>query len=579
MLDLYKKTQSTEKRPFSRQIFLRFAGTFLAGILVLLSVLCIRADAADLTGESMESDEGSLPSDSEEIIDGGLINYAENSDTADSSGDPDEIYSEPQDHLPQDDYIDPEEPSVYTWPESGIVARLPVPDCRLDNLWFNDDMPNQFFANADVPFSFFEHYLDLCKGMGYTLDETESSSYSEDQASYMYLAYDSEGYRLELSYIGKTDTGTGYMDFSLQSPRSLGTLVWPEQGPGLLLPVPPTTVGSVGGMPEMFLIVYLGDMSKELYHSYIEECKDAGFTLNSSETDTAYSAEDQDGIQFSSSYDGGGFVFLQILDPDQKWITRTQSIHEENGDETAETEGSPFPGATAETDMKEDESILPGTVSDETGTADDTALQSGADTCSENAADENAVDENAVDENSADENAADENSANENAANENAANENAAQEYFEDYPSAEEPADSENKDAHDFLSPDPGNRNAASELTKADPVYLAEEGSPAARSNTSNDTSPVTGKKDSWLIQPSALQGEHDKNAQRDSSESSKSHGSPAESVTDSSASWPGNPSRAAVSLTVFLSICTVLAGAITKKRAFVRSLQFNDNK
>lgn len=554
MLDLSKNTQSTAKRPLSRRKSFLFAGIFLTGIFVLFSIFCIRTDAADLAGESMESDELSLPSDSEEIIDGGSIDYDEYPDTAGTFSDPEEIHSDPRDNEPREDDTEPEEPSVYTWPGGGIAARLPVPDCELENLWFNDDMPSQFFANADVPFSFFERYLDICKELGYTFDEAESSSYSADHTSYRYLAYDSEGYRLELSYIGNTDTGTGTMDFSLQSPRSLGTLVWPEQGPGLLLPVPPTTVGSVGGMPEMFLIVYLGNMPKELYHSYIEECKDAGFTLNSSETDTTYSAEDQDGIQFSSSYDGGGFVFLQILDPDQKWITRMQSINEENGDETTETEGTPFPGGSAEIEVTEDESSLPATVSDNAGITDNTVLQPGKDTPSENAANENAVYENDADENDVYEN-------------------------DEDYKSAEEPVNSVKKDAHALLSPNPGEGHAASGSSKADPVYPEKEDSPAASTNTSPVTNPVTKKKDSWLIRPTALQGEHEKSAQRDRSDSGESLSSSAGSETDSSASWPGNSGRAAVCLTVFLSICTVLAGAIFKKREFVRSLQFDDKK
>ena len=147
--------------------------------------------------------------------------YSDPQDT----GPEDEIYSDPQDTEPRDEYdnyTEAEAPSAYAWPESGIVTRIPVPDCALDNLWINDEMPGQFFANADVAFSFFESYLNLCKDLGYIFDETESSSDNDNYISYRYQAYDSEGYFLELSYIGNADTGTGGMDFFKNLSCNLG---------------------------------------------------------------------------------------------------------------------------------------------------------------------------------------------------------------------------------------------------------------------------------------------------------------------------------------------------------------------
>ena len=609
MINISNKTRSVKKRSCCQRIFFA-AGNLLAGLLILLGfifvslptgsgsgtpssasypALCIRAAASEVDGDVNEENNGSddrsgeqsASSDSEngseedsgsdgeaasgQEVGNGLAGSSDDSDDiytepdpedspgsdsvdtytepdpedssgddpvdiytgsdpeVSSGGDPLDTFTGPQDDLPLNEHREAEESYVYTWPESGIVTRIPVPDYIFEDLWINDEMPDQFFANATVPISFFEHYLNICKGMGYAYDVTESSSSIEDYISYRFQAYDSEGYCLGLDYTGSSDMGTGTMDFFVRAPRTLGTLVWPDQGPGLLLPLPPTTVGSVGGMPQMFLIMYLGNMPIDLYHSYIEECKAAGFNLNSSQTDTTYSAVDQDGIQLSASYDGGGIVFLKILDPEQKWIARIQGALEENGDGSGIVNGDPETSG----------SII---VHDGEGTSSESKTLS----------------------------------SNKEKKTINTKDSNTEKKTVKTKDSNTEKKTVKTKDS-----------NTEKKTVKTEKSIDTDK----SRQNTVRKTNKAQiikteSTKNAWLIQASALQGRLSKKTQSGISASGEFRSPSSRSETNPAVSRQGDHSRkAAAGLTGLLSICIIMAGAIYRKKAFVRSLQLDDRK
>ena len=580
MINISNKTRSVKKRSCCQRIFFA-AGNVLAGLLIIFGfmsdglptgsgsgitssasypALCIRAAASDVDGDGSDGETASdqevgngpagSSDDSDDIYTEPDPEDSPGSDSVDtytepdpedssgddpvdiytgsdpeisSGGDPLDTFTGPQDDLPLNEHREAEESYVYTWPESGIVTRIPVPDYIFEDLWINDEMPDQFFANATVPISFFEHYLNICKGMGYAYDVTESSSSIEDYISYRFQAYDSEGYCLGLDYTGSSDMGTGTMDFFVRAPRTLGTLVWPDQGPGLLLPLPPTTVGSVGGMPQMFLIMYLGNMPIDLYHSYIEECKAAGFNLNSSQTDTTYSAVDQDGIQFSASYDGGGIVFLKILDPEQKWIARIQGALEENGDGSGIVNGDPETSG----------SII---VHDGEGTSSESKTLS----------------------------------SNKEKKTINTKDSNTEKKTVKTKDSNTEKKTVKTKDS-----------NTEKKTVKTEKSIDTDK----SRQNTVRKTNKAQiikteSTKNAWLIQASALQGRLSKKTQSGISASGESKSPSSRSETNPAVSRQGDHSRkAAAGLTGLLSICIIMAGAIYRKKAFVRSLQLDDRK
>lgn len=240
-----------------------------------------------------------------------------------------------------------EDPVIRDWPEEEIALRIPVPDTNLDTLFVHSVGENQFDASLDLTEEDYQRYIGDCRARGFALDEDYTESREEAWVSLRFYALDSEGYKLELNYNGEPGAA-GNIYIKISAPIPLKQIQWPDRALGLLVPVPPTTLGVVGGAPEIFLISYLGNMSKDAWHAYIEACREAGFDQNISETATTFSSEDSDGIRLTLNYEGANIVYFNLFDPEQKWRSKGPGGRDE--DSTGETpspaeEGTTTPGA------------------------------------------------------------------------------------------------------------------------------------------------------------------------------------------------------------------------------------------
>lgn len=79
---------------------------------------------------------------------------------------------------------------------------------------------------------------------------------------------------------------------------------WPTSAIAQLLPVPEDLRnGVISSDREDYLSVYLGKMSKDDYQSYVEQCKETGFTVDYSSSDDYYFANNSEGYRLSVDYD------------------------------------------------------------------------------------------------------------------------------------------------------------------------------------------------------------------------------------------------------------------------------------
>lgn len=79
---------------------------------------------------------------------------------------------------------------------------------------------------------------------------------------------------------------------------------WPTSAIAQLLPVPEDLRnGVISSDREDYLSVYLGKMSKDDYQSYVEQCKETGFTVDYSSSDYYYFANNSEGYRVSVDYD------------------------------------------------------------------------------------------------------------------------------------------------------------------------------------------------------------------------------------------------------------------------------------
>lgn len=80
-------------------------------------------------------------------------------------------------------------------------------------------------------------------------------------------------------------------------------LKWPKDSAlAQMLPTPDAKYGEVSNDSSDYLSVYIYDMNKEEFQQYVSQCKDEGFTVNYSGSDTHYLAENNDGYELKLSY-------------------------------------------------------------------------------------------------------------------------------------------------------------------------------------------------------------------------------------------------------------------------------------
>lgn len=79
---------------------------------------------------------------------------------------------------------------------------------------------------------------------------------------------------------------------------------WPTSAIAQLLPVPEDlSAGVISSDREDYLSVYLGKLLKDDYQSYVEQCKEKGFTVDYSSSDDYYFADNSEGYRLSVDYD------------------------------------------------------------------------------------------------------------------------------------------------------------------------------------------------------------------------------------------------------------------------------------
>ena len=80
-------------------------------------------------------------------------------------------------------------------------------------------------------------------------------------------------------------------------------LKWPKDSAlAQMLPTPDAKYGEVSNDSSDYLSVYIYDMNKKEFQEYVSKCKDEGFTVNYSGSDTHYSAENNNGYELMLSY-------------------------------------------------------------------------------------------------------------------------------------------------------------------------------------------------------------------------------------------------------------------------------------
>lgn len=187
------------------------------------------------------------------------------------------------------------------WPQGGLFDMIPVgADTCLNSYENKDDAYVKFKGDKTR----FEAYMGECSQMGFTVD-TELNGNNYD-------AYNEDGYHVHIVCFTSEEKNP-FITVNIDKPKTNGDLRWPSQGAATLLPDPKKTKGSISTDSNTAFRAYVGEMSREEYEAYVDQCMKKGFTVDYYRGSSGnFDAEDSKGNKLNLRYEGFQTMYVDL---------------------------------------------------------------------------------------------------------------------------------------------------------------------------------------------------------------------------------------------------------------------------
>ena len=187
------------------------------------------------------------------------------------------------------------------WPNTSLGERLPGPPVKTGEITV--ETSNVLMVDAfDATEKDYQRFVESCEKKGFTID-----SKKED---YTFSAYDDDGYFIELRYwkddqkiniTVKASIETDFAEFS-----------WPKSEIASSVPIPKSNIGTVSWESENGFVIYVGETSKEDYDEYVNQCYNAGFTIDYNKGDDYFRGVNEDGYHLNVNYEWNQTMFVRM---------------------------------------------------------------------------------------------------------------------------------------------------------------------------------------------------------------------------------------------------------------------------
>ena len=173
----------------------------------------------------------------------------------------------------------------FQWLETGLSNRLPSIEANSGEYKTNSDTELELSLQG-LSYSQFENYIADCQNAGYQIDATKDTK--------EYVAYDGDGYYLELYYREYREE----INIILKAPlKGNADFQWPTHNFAKLIPELTGKSGKIETSTEEKLTFLLYDVSADEFLNYNLACETYGFTIDTEKKATSFYGFNSDGYK------------------------------------------------------------------------------------------------------------------------------------------------------------------------------------------------------------------------------------------------------------------------------------------
>ena len=187
------------------------------------------------------------------------------------------------------------------WLDTGLMTKIPEIENKNGHIWDNNETELNM-SLEDVSYKEFEEYITECKSLGYSINSTKDTN--------KYLAYNNDGYNLDLSHIGTT------MYIKLYAPlKGEENFEWPTHQFASMIPKLDNKTGAIKTKEDNKLEFNLYEVEENEVEQYITDCENTGFSVDSKKENKSFEGFNSDGYKLTISYNDRKVMTIIIESP------------------------------------------------------------------------------------------------------------------------------------------------------------------------------------------------------------------------------------------------------------------------
>ena len=194
---------------------------------------------------------------------------------------------------------------TYEWPSVGLSRYLPLPEIEYGKIKTDDEI--RFNIEVyQVSQEVFDKYTKECMEKGFTIETTKTDS--------VFYAYHAEQYELSIFYWEDKET----MDIFVDAPLAMSEISWPDNKLVKQIPKPESLIGKIVWENTEHFDVHIANTTPEQYREYVDQCMEAGFTVDYSRGEKTFYAHNKKGYYLVVEQHLFDTIYISIKAPEKK---------------------------------------------------------------------------------------------------------------------------------------------------------------------------------------------------------------------------------------------------------------------